>query len=130
MGSMGDDNAVGESWFATLKEKLIDRHSWATIAQVRRAVTKFIGIFYNHEAPQLFGLPHTSRIRTADPPGSRPEGGIINLSVEPGQPQQADGRPFDRDIKPMFQGKDRDAMTGASGLFDTRDVDADAGKPA
>jgi transposase InsO family protein len=43
------DNAVSESWFATLKEELIYRHSWATIAQVRRAVIEFIEIFYNHQ---------------------------------------------------------------------------------
>lgn len=36
-----------ESWFATLKEELIHRQSWATIAQVRRAVFEFIEIFYN-----------------------------------------------------------------------------------
>jgi len=41
------DNAVGESWFATLKEELIYRQSWATRAQVRRAVFEFIEIFYN-----------------------------------------------------------------------------------
>ena len=43
------DNAVSESWFATLKEELIHRQSWATIAQVRRAVIAFIEIFYNHQ---------------------------------------------------------------------------------
>ena len=43
------DNAVGESWFATLKEELIHRQSWATNARVRRAVIAFIEIFYNHQ---------------------------------------------------------------------------------
>ena len=43
------DNAVGESWFATLKEELIYRQSWATRAQVRRAVFEFIEIFYNRQ---------------------------------------------------------------------------------
>jgi putative transposase len=86
------DNAVGESWFATLKEELIHRQSWATIAQVRRAVIAFIEIFYNYQRLKQFsGLPHTSRVRTADPPGSPPRGGIINLSVEPGQPQRSSG---------------------------------------
>jgi transposase InsO family protein len=41
------DNSVAESWFATLKEELIHRQSWATIAQVRRAVFEFIEVFYN-----------------------------------------------------------------------------------
>jgi len=43
------DNAVGESWFATLKEELIHRRSWATREQVRRAVFDFIEVFYNRQ---------------------------------------------------------------------------------
>jgi len=43
------DNAVGESWFSTLKEELIHRQSWASIAQVRRAVFEFIEVFYNRQ---------------------------------------------------------------------------------
>jgi transposase InsO family protein len=43
------DNAVGESWFSTLKEELIHRQSWATITQVRRAVFEFIEVFYNRQ---------------------------------------------------------------------------------
>lgn len=43
------DNAVGESWFATLKEELIHRQSWVSIRQVRRAVIEFIEIFYNRQ---------------------------------------------------------------------------------
>jgi transposase InsO family protein len=41
------DNAVAESWFATLKLELIDRQSWATRAQARRAIFEFIERFYN-----------------------------------------------------------------------------------
>jgi len=43
------DNAVGESWFATLKEELVHRQSWATRAQVRRAVFDYIEVFYNRQ---------------------------------------------------------------------------------
>jgi transposase InsO family protein len=43
------DNAVGESWFSTLKEELIYRQSWATKAQVRHAVFEFIEVFYNRQ---------------------------------------------------------------------------------
>ena len=43
------DNAVGESWFATLKTELIHRQSWATRAQVRRAIFEFIEVFYNRQ---------------------------------------------------------------------------------
>ena len=43
------DNAVAESFFATLKGELIDRRSWATVAQVRTAVFEFIERFYNRQ---------------------------------------------------------------------------------
>lgn len=43
------DNAVGESWFATFKEELVHRRSWATIAQVHQAVSEFIEVFYNRQ---------------------------------------------------------------------------------
>jgi transposase InsO family protein len=43
------DNAVAESWFSTLKSELIYRQSWATRAHARRAVVRFIEIFYNRK---------------------------------------------------------------------------------
>lgn len=41
------DNAVAESFFASLKIECIYRQSWATRAQVRRAVFDYIEVFYN-----------------------------------------------------------------------------------
>jgi len=41
------DNAVAESFFATLKTELIYRQSWPTRTAVRRAVFEFIEVFYN-----------------------------------------------------------------------------------
>lgn len=41
------DNAVAESWFATLKLELIDRQPWPTRACTRRGVFEFIERFYN-----------------------------------------------------------------------------------
>jgi transposase InsO family protein len=41
------DNAVAESFFASLKLELIDRRSWATRAQVRHAVFDYIERFFN-----------------------------------------------------------------------------------
>jgi transposase InsO family protein len=41
------DNAVAESFFAALKLELVDRRSWATRAQVRRAVFDYIEVFFN-----------------------------------------------------------------------------------
>jgi len=43
------DNAVAESWFATLKLELIELHPWPSRAHVRRAVVEFIEFFYNRQ---------------------------------------------------------------------------------
>ena len=49
MGSVGDcfDNALCESFFATLECELIDRHSFRTRAEARRAIFEFIEGWYN-----------------------------------------------------------------------------------
>jgi putative transposase len=49
MGSRGDcfDNAVAESFFATLKKELIHRRSWPTKAELRTEVFEYIEVFYN-----------------------------------------------------------------------------------
>jgi putative transposase len=49
MGSVGDcyDNAMAESFFATLETELIDRNSWANPAAARAAVFDYIEVFYN-----------------------------------------------------------------------------------
>ena len=49
MGARGwaYDNAVSEAFFKTLKSELVDRRSWPTKAEARRAVFDFIETFYN-----------------------------------------------------------------------------------
>ena len=49
MGSTGDayDNAMAESFFASLETELIDRNSWRTRADARLAVFDYIEAFYN-----------------------------------------------------------------------------------
>jgi putative transposase len=49
MGSVGDcfDNAVAESFFATLECELLDRRSWPTRRELSTAVFDFIEAFYN-----------------------------------------------------------------------------------
>jgi putative transposase len=49
MGSRGDcfDNAVAESFFATLKKELIHRRAWPTRAELRTEVFDYIETFYN-----------------------------------------------------------------------------------
>jgi putative transposase len=41
------DNAVGESWFSTLKNELVHRYAWPTRARARQAIFEFIEVFYN-----------------------------------------------------------------------------------
>jgi transposase InsO family protein len=49
LGRKGDcfDNAVAESFFATIKRELIDRQSWPTRAGLHRAVFNYIEGWYN-----------------------------------------------------------------------------------
>jgi putative transposase len=51
MSRKGDcwDNAIAESFFATIKGDLLDRRSWATRAQVEAAIGEWIEVFYNGE---------------------------------------------------------------------------------
>ncbi len=51
MGSKGDcyDNAVAESFFATLKKELIYRRSWPERAELRTEVFEFVEGFYNRQ---------------------------------------------------------------------------------
>ena len=51
MGSKGSalDNAVVESFFATLKRELVDRCSWPTKADARSAIFEWIEVFYNRQ---------------------------------------------------------------------------------
>jgi putative transposase len=51
MGSRGDcfDNAVAESFFATLKKELVRRRSWPTRRELQSAVFDYIETFYNRE---------------------------------------------------------------------------------
>ena len=51
MSRRGDcwDNAVAESFFATLKVELVSRQNWASRAQLRAAVFDYIETFYNRQ---------------------------------------------------------------------------------
>lgn len=43
------DNAVAESFFASIKGECLDRRSWPDLGQVRRAVFDYIEVFYNRQ---------------------------------------------------------------------------------
>jgi putative transposase len=51
MGSVGDcyDNAVAESFFATLKGELLHRHHWPTRRAAQLAIFEFIEVWYNRQ---------------------------------------------------------------------------------
>jgi putative transposase len=51
MGTVGDcfDNAVAESFFATLKVELLYRRAWPTRAAARLAIFAFIEVWYNRQ---------------------------------------------------------------------------------
>ena len=75
MGSRGDcfDNAVAESFFATLKKELIHRRSWPTKAELRSEVFDYIEAFYNRRRRHsTLGMlsPVDFENRTLGPDGS------------------------------------------------------------
>ena len=43
------DNAVAESFFATLKEELLYRGAWPTRVAARRAIFEYVEVFYNRQ---------------------------------------------------------------------------------
>jgi putative transposase len=51
MGTVGDcfDNAVAESFFATLKVELLHRQAWPTRAAARLAIFEYIEVWYNRQ---------------------------------------------------------------------------------
>jgi hypothetical protein len=66
MGSVGDcyDNAMCESFFATLECEMLARHSFPTRAEAKRAMFHFIEGWYNaHRRHSALGFvsPTTSR---------------------------------------------------------------------
>ena len=101
MGSVGDayDNAMCESFFATLECELLDRCRFKTQAEARRAIFEFIEGFYNPRrrhssigylspidyerqhhaaavAPTHASLPSCSRPSRTSPPGGPPRGAL------------------------------------------------------
>ncbi|MFN8028265.1 MAG: IS3 family transposase [Acidimicrobiia bacterium] len=51
MGTVGDalDNAVAESFFASMQTELLDRRRWDSRAQLARAIFEWIEVFYNQQ---------------------------------------------------------------------------------
>jgi putative transposase len=73
MGSVGDayDNAMVESFVATLKTELIDRRSWPTRQEARLAIYEYIEAWYNprrrHSAPGYRSPADYEKIHRKEP---------------------------------------------------------------
>jgi len=91
MGSVGDayDNALCESFFATLECELLDRHRFPTQADARLAVFDFIEGWYNprrrHSAldylsPMFYEQSHGAGDRTVTSGSTIDQGGAISVS--------------------------------------------------
>ena len=76
MGSVGDayDNAVAESFFATLKGELLHREAWPTRAAARSAIFSFIEGWYNRQrrhsalgyaSPATYEATHRAALQAA-----------------------------------------------------------------
>jgi len=91
MGSVGDayDNAMCESFFATLECELLDRERFRTQADARLVLFDFIEGWYNprrrHSAldylsPMNYERAHATRDRTVPSGATIDQGGAISLS--------------------------------------------------
>ena len=100
MGSVGDayDNAMAESFFATLECELIARQTWETKTQARLAIFTWIETWYNPRrrhsglgqmSPINFEKLHEEKKQTAqttqnpEPPTSGPKDGLPTVCFAP-----------------------------------------------
>ena len=91
MGSVGDayDNALCESFFATLECELLDRHRFRTQVEARLAVLDFIEGWYNprrrhsaldYRSPMFFERTNSTGDRTVPAGSTIDQGAAISLS--------------------------------------------------
>jgi transposase InsO family protein len=57
------DNALAESFFASIKGELLDLQPWPTWAAARRAIVEYIGWFNGTRLHSTPGLSQSRRIR-------------------------------------------------------------------
>src|SRR5262249_51433229 len=92
MGSVGDacDNALCQSFFATLECELLDRHRFRTQVEARLAVFDFIEDWYNprrrhsaldYRSPMLFERAHSIGDRTVPAGATIEQGGATSVSL-------------------------------------------------
>jgi hypothetical protein len=94
MGSRGDayDNAVAETFFATLNKELVNRRSWPARLELQSAVFEYIEAFYNrHRRHSTLGMispaeyQQTQTTSTSSKINNQPPNNPV--SSEPGQVQ-------------------------------------------
>jgi putative transposase len=76
MGTIGDcfDNALAESFFATVETELLDRSTWPTRARLAAALFDYIERFYDPPAvtpASATSAPSTTRPHSPSPPAPR-----------------------------------------------------------
>ena len=80
MGTVGDalDNAVAESFFATLQTELLDRRRWSSRRQLAQAIFEWIEVFYNAQRRHstLGMLAPLTYATATEPVGHAPGGGV------------------------------------------------------
>jgi len=103
MGSVGDayDNAMAESFFATLECELLDRRRFKTQAEARMAVFEFIEGFYNprrrhsslgYLSPVDYERRHEEK-QAVDPSAHQPAVVLEAVKMRPGNVAASDRRP-------------------------------------
>ena len=108
IGTVGDayDNAMAESFFATLECELIARRTWKSKGEAKTAVFTWIEGWYNprrrhsaldHQSPVNF--ERRRKEQESDVPASRPEHGLHTASVGSSQaPTDAMHNPAEQSI--------------------------------
>jgi transposase InsO family protein len=72
------DNAVAESFFATIKRELITTRPWRSVTELRRAIFNYIEGWYHTRRLQLAFVPEPRPVGSS-PSHPRRRGGIIEL---------------------------------------------------
>ena len=123
MGSVGDcyDNAMAESFFATLECELLNRSRFKTHTQARNAVFDFIEGFYNPQrrhsslgyvSPVAFERKHAAR--AASPDARDPAAVLGALKTKPSRAREARG--LDRpSARRRVECAGRDGRMGSAG---------------
>jgi putative transposase len=100
MGSVGDayDNAMAESFFATLECELLDRRCFKTHAEARIALFAFIEGFYNprrRHSSLAYLSPAAFEQRAHDPDAHDPAAVLTTVKERPGnaEPSRTDSLP-------------------------------------